>query len=651
MVKMRKVFFVFLLLCAQLFGAYEAQLLNFDKNFARSSNKQDFHHQLKNLYIQSIINEDEKSKIEILKRLVISSNALNLDDKGYVKELVESGIKADEIKALQAQNKQTPAKTNTQNTKATQEKNSSDIKQSPKTQNEAEKKRFVLQAKQEQNNIILSLNEELKQQELRISELKEKQNYRYIIDFKAALDTGRKEFKIAQARILLAQFDPQTTRLVIYADQKPDFDLKLDKNSLELEFKDEQNKPKKTEQVDKKTSTTNSAQIKTQTPQKTSQTKENKAKEKLFVLGSTKETNGIMLRLSDELDEDELQIFQMKDKDAYRIVINFEGVLEGKRKNFDFKNADISLTQYTPKIVRVVLSSKQELKLFKELDKKSLFLGFNSSQTNAKTQISKTNSNKINSNTKTTQNKQNQGTQTSPKNTSSRVSAKNKVIVIDAGHGGKDGGAVGGGGKLLEKNIVLSVALKLGEELKSKGYKVFYTRTSDKFINLRDRTKIANDKKANLFISIHANAAPNANKAKTMQGLETFFLSPARSERSKEVAAAENKSDLEEANFFSRQNFLHSLSREKIIASNRLAIDIQKNLLSKIRSKYKVVDGAVREAPFWVLVGAQDMPAVLIEIGYITHPEEGKRLASKSYQELLAQGIAAGVDNYFANNP
>ncbi|NDJ27774.1 N-acetylmuramoyl-L-alanine amidase [Campylobacter sp. MIT 12-8780] len=648
---MRKVFFVFLLLCAQLFGAYEAQLLNFDKNFARSSNKQDFHHQLKNLYIQSIINEDEKSKIEILKRLVISSNALNLDDKGYVKELVESGIKADEIKALQAQNKQTPAKTNTQNTKATQEKNSSDIKQSPKTQNEAEKKRFVLQAKQEQNNIILSLNEELKQQELRISELKEKQNYRYIIDFKAALDTGRKEFKIAQARILLAQFDPQTTRLVIYADQKPDFDLKLDKNSLELEFKDEQNKPKKTEQVDKKTSTTNSAQIKTQTPQKTSQTKENKAKEKLFVLGSTKETNGIMLRLSDELDEDELQIFQMKDKDAYRIVINFEGVLEGKRKNFDFKNADISLTQYTPKIVRVVLSSKQELKLFKELDKKSLFLGFNSSQTNAKTQISKTNSNKINSNTKTTQNKQNQGTQTSPKNTSSRVSAKNKVIVIDAGHGGKDGGAVGGGGKLLEKNIVLSVALKLGEELKSKGYKVFYTRTSDKFINLRDRTKIANDKKANLFISIHANAAPNANKAKTMQGLETFFLSPARSERSKEVAAAENKSDLEEANFFSRQNFLHSLSREKIIASNRLAIDIQKNLLSKIRSKYKVVDGAVREAPFWVLVGAQDMPAVLIEIGYITHPEEGKRLASKSYQELLAQGIAAGVDNYFANNP
>ena len=70
-----------------------------------------------------------------------------------------------------------------------------------------------------------------------------------------------------------------------------------------------------------------------------------------------------------------------------------------------------------------------------------------------------------------------------------------------------------------------------------------------------------------------------------------------------------------------------------------------------MRKRYKVIDGAVREAPFWVLVGAQDMPAVLIEIGYITHPDEGKRLSQGAYQELLAQGIANGVQNYFANNP
>ena len=135
-----------------------------------------------------------------------------------------------------------------------------------------------------------------------------------------------------------------------------------------------------------------------------------------------------------------------------------------------------------------------------------------------------------------------------------------------------------------------------------------------------------------------------------MQGIETFFLSLARSERSKEVAEKENKSDLEEANYFSKQNFLHSLSREKIIASNRLAIDIQKYTLSSVRKRYKVEDGGVREAPFWVLVGAQDMPAVLVEIGYITHPSEGKRLATKAYQDLVAEGIANGIQNYFYNN-
>ena len=238
----------------------------------------------------------------------------------------------------------------------------------------------------------------------------------------------------------------------------------------------------------------------------------------------------------------------------------------------------------------------------------------------------------------------------SAKSTPKKLNTKNKVIVIDAGHGGKDGGAIGYDGKLLEKDIVLSIALKTGDELRKMGYQVFYTRTKDRYINLRDRTKLANDKRANLFISIHANAAFNKSKAKTMQGVETFFLSTARSERSKEVAALENKADLEEANFFLKQNFLSALSREKIIASNRLAIDIQKNILNSVRKKYKVVDGAVREAPFWVLVGAQDMPAVLIEVGYISHNDEGKRLSNKLYQELLAKGIALGVQNYFRNN-
>ena len=200
-----------------------------------------------------------------------------------------------------------------------------------------------------------------------------------------------------------------------------------------------------------------------------------------------------------------------------------------------------------------------------------------------------------------------------------------------------------------EKDIVLNTALKIGNELKKRGYKVFYTRNKDKFINLRDRTKIANDKKADLFLSIHANAAPNDSKAKTAEGLETFFLSPARSQRSKNAAEKENQGDFEEMNYFSKQSILNFLNREKIVSSNKLAIDIQKGVLSQTRKKYKIVDGGVREAPFWVLVGAQ-MPAILIEIGYITHPNEGKRIANKNFQELLARGVADGVDGYFYNN-
>ena len=226
-------------------------------------------------------------------------------------------------------------------------------------------------------------------------------------------------------------------------------------------------------------------------------------------------------------------------------------------------------------------------------------------------------------------------------------SAKGKVIVLDAGHGGDDPGAING--SLKEKNIVLSIAQKAGKELQGRGYKVYYTRSKDKFINLRDRTKYANDKAADLFISIHANAAPNKTKADTMHGIETFFLSPARSERSKNAAALENKSDIEEMNFFSKQTFLNFLNREKIIASNKLAIDVQREVLARAKSvSSKASDGGVREAPFWVLVGAL-MPAVLLEVGYITHPGEGELINNSKYQDALAKGLANGIDVYFSN--
>jgi len=225
---------------------------------------------------------------------------------------------------------------------------------------------------------------------------------------------------------------------------------------------------------------------------------------------------------------------------------------------------------------------------------------------------------------------------------------RNKIIVIDAGHGGKDPGAIGYRG-LKEKDVVLGIAKELRNILRSRGYKVYMTRDRDVFIKLRNRTKYANRKKADLFISIHANAVGKKD-AKKVQGLECYFLSKSRSSRAKKVAAMENSADLDDMNYYGKESFLNTLNYHNIIAANKLAIDLQRGALGELKKSYRnVCDAGVREGPFWVLVGAQ-MPAVLVEVGFITHPAEGKRLANRKYRKKLARGLANGVERYFLNN-
>ena len=226
----------------------------------------------------------------------------------------------------------------------------------------------------------------------------------------------------------------------------------------------------------------------------------------------------------------------------------------------------------------------------------------------------------------------------------------NKIIMIDPGHGGKDAGAVGIN-KLYEKNVVLSISRYLKAELSKKGYKVYLTRSRDKYIKLSYRTQLANRKKAHMFISIHANAARKSRASKA-HGIETYFLSPARSARAKKVAAKENKGDMNSMGWSSKNSLLTILNRSKITASNKMAIDIQRNMLYSLRGKYgkkDIRDGGVREGPFWVLIGAQ-MPSVLVEVGYISHKREGRRINTKAYQKLIAKGIAKGVESYFIKN-
>ncbi|MFA6188015.1 MAG: N-acetylmuramoyl-L-alanine amidase [Sulfuricurvum sp.] len=224
-----------------------------------------------------------------------------------------------------------------------------------------------------------------------------------------------------------------------------------------------------------------------------------------------------------------------------------------------------------------------------------------------------------------------------------------KVIVIDPGHGGKDSGATGNG--YMEKNIVLQIGLELAEELKAMGYTVYMTRSTDVFIELKDRTKFANDKMADLFLSVHANAIPKGADANAAYGIETYFLSPGRSERAMRVAALENSEDMGEMGAYGKLSFLNVLNTEKIIASNKLAIDIQKGVLNNLRKQFpNVKDNGAREAPFWVLVGAQ-MPAILLETGYISNPDESARIADTKYQKWMVEGMIDGVKHYFANNP
>ncbi|WP_104625112.1 N-acetylmuramoyl-L-alanine amidase family protein [Helicobacter felis] len=227
-------------------------------------------------------------------------------------------------------------------------------------------------------------------------------------------------------------------------------------------------------------------------------------------------------------------------------------------------------------------------------------------------------------------------------------SSKHFKVVVDAGHGGHDCGARGING-VCEKWIVLAVAKFLKQELLKRGYIVFMTRNNDTYISLKDRTDFANNKSADLFISIHANSIPHHSPT-TPQGVETYFLSTARSERARKVAEQENQDDVKVMDYFSKLSFLNSLNSQRLIASNKLAIDIQFGILSQLRHTYRhVVDGGVREGPFWVLAGAL-MPSVLIEIGYNSNPFEARRIQNKRYQQGLAKGIANGVDSFVSKN-
>ncbi len=349
----------------------------------------------------------------------------------------------------------------------------------------------------------------------------------------------------------------------------------------------------------------------------------------------------LTIRFDRALKRDDFKIYNLNSKKRFIKVVDLKSNLFFTPPKLKLKGVDrVKIAQNRKNLVRVVFDNKSSFKLDSKISGDKLILTLNS------------NHKKISNIPKIVKK-----TAVKPKKTTSNVSIltrklnsyyKNKVVVIDPGHGGKDSGAIGYQHKE-EKKAVLEIAKKVAKELKKRGFKVYLTRSRDVFISLRERTKFANKKMADIFISIHANAAPGKSSYLSMKGVETYFLSPARSSRAKNVAALENKSDMVAMDYFSKEIFLNFYNRERIIASNKLAIDVQAGILKNLRRRYKVVDGGVREGPFWVLVGAQ-MPSILIEVGYITNPTDAKRLFNPFFQNILAKGIADGVESYFLKN-
>ena len=569
-----------------VFGACDFS--EFDKNFMEvgAKERQRLHNEIKNAYIKSVINDDLECKKASLERLIKANAVFNIDTKALKKELASLN------------------QANAKNADANNADENNTKKSTSKSQNKDSDQETKKEAKKEAKNTEQKTNTKSI-----ITQTKEQ---------KSQKAEAKKEAKIK----VEAKAEPKSLRVL---------EVLSDKNSLKI-------------------------------------------------------------KLNRNINEDELKNFALNSKDSWRNVYDITGILPSK---FPIPqngiSAKIRIAQKDPSTVRIVFEDAKKSQIYAQIDEKEITFSKKLAQNTQKAEqkaeqkteqntkktvkkvastektSEKTSENKAEKTAKKENTKNDKkiakkpepinqkamkitaDTATAASNKLSKKQKASKIIVLDPGHGGDDVGALSQNKKLREEDIVLNVSKKTASLLKERGYKVLFTRSNDRFIKLRSRTSFANDKGAHLFISIHANAAPNKQKAKSMNGIETFFLSPSRSERSMNAANLENKADTDEMNYFTKVSFLNFLNREKIIASNKLAIDIQAGLLKSVRASYKVSDGGVREAPFWVLVGAL-MPAVLIEIGYISHPDESQKIANSKYQDRLAKGIADGVDEYFAKN-
>jgi N-acetylmuramoyl-L-alanine amidase len=215
------------------------------------------------------------------------------------------------------------------------------------------------------------------------------------------------------------------------------------------------------------------------------------------------------------------------------------------------------------------------------------------------------------------------------------------TIVVDAGHGGHDTGTIGPNG-LLEKDLTLDVALRLGKLLENRlGANVVYTRDDDTFVPLETRTAIANQQQADLFISIHANSSNDPSA----RGVETYYLNFTSAPDALEVAARENA--VSDKSIHELQDLVKKIAlKEKIEESREFAFDVQKSLHAGLAAKAPAIrDRGVKKAPFIVLIGA-NMPSILAEISFLSNPTDERKLQTPEYRQKIAESLYKGVSRY-----
>ncbi len=540
-------------------------------------------------YLKAVLRKDNQSKINELKKLIILGKKLNKNTTPDVKKL--------EI-LLKRENKST--KTSIKET--SNKKISSDSNYS------------INSVYTQKNSIIVNFNNKISKKHIKFFELNQGNIHKDVFDingnFKDAQPTVLKIDNIK--KITIGQFKPKILRIVLANEKNLKTFYTIKDKQLIINIRNLNTSKSfskiRTEKIVK--------EVKPKTITTISTISNDYIDTENEIRSINTKNTSIEIEFNKKFSKKNLSYIAYKNNGYYEDIFDLKGKFKyTKPIKLSIDGIDkIIVSNRDSKTTRIRISNKKDLKVYYILNKRKLTIKISGLSSSKKTKALP------------------------------YPNFQSKTIVIDPGHGAHDPGAVGPN-KRYEKVVTLKVAKYLYNILKQRGHKVHLTRNKDTFIKVGKRTDLALKKNADVFISIHANSVAKKNAAK-VSGIETYYLSPAKTERAKRVAAKENKSDIRKMSSSSTQAFLSSLNAPKITHSRLLSIDVQREMLASVGKKYKVKDKGSRPGPFWVLLDAPQA-SILVEVGYISHPEEGRRLYTRDYQKLLAEGMANGIDTYF----